>query len=70
VSRVKALLNESIQRFKDGDIKCKPSHVTFNSVAECIANSDDPEKVTQVLAMFEQMEEIGCKPILVSFNIL
>jgi hypothetical protein len=65
-----ALLEESIQRCKDGDAKCKPSHVTFNTAAECLANSDEPDKETQVLTIFEQMEEIGIQPDLVSFNIL
>ncbi|KAL3763328.1 hypothetical protein ACHAW5_007720 [Stephanodiscus triporus] len=69
VSRVRALLDESIQRYQDGDVRCKPTNVTFNVAAESIANSNCEDTETQVLSLFETMEEIGCEPNLISFNI-
>jgi hypothetical protein len=69
VSRARALLDESIQRYQDGDIRCKPTNVTFNVAAESIENSNDQDMETQVLSLFKKMEEIGCEQNLVSFNI-
>lgn len=68
--RARALLDESIIRYQSGDGKCKPSNVTFNVAAASIASSDDPDREAHVLALFEKMEEIGCEPNLISFNIL
>lgn len=70
VSRSRALLDESITRYQNGNNSCKPSNVTFNATASCISNCDDPDRVTQVLSLFETMEAIGLEPELVSFNIL
>ena len=69
VSRARALLDESIQRYQDGDIRCKPTNVTFNVAAESIGNSNDQDMETQVLSLFKTMEHIGCEQNLVSFNI-
>jgi hypothetical protein len=69
VARAKLLLDESIQRYRDGDIRCKPSNVTFNVAAESIASSNDEDSETKVLALYKTMEEIGCEPNLISFNI-
>jgi hypothetical protein len=69
VSRSRILLDESIQRYRDGDVRCKPSNVTFNVAAETIVNSNDNDMETQVLSLFETMEDIGCEPNLISFNI-
>ena len=70
--RAKALLDESIKRYQSGDVSCRPSEVTFNATASCIANSPDPDRYREVLALFEQMEGTeGCDPPnLVSFNTL
>lgn len=70
VIRAGLLLNETIQRYHAGDIKCKPSTDLFNTVALVIANSDVPNRENEVLALFEKMESNGCTPSLVSFNIL
>ena len=65
-----ALLDESIKRYRNGDENCKPSNATINIMANIITNSDESGRETQVLALFQSMEEIGFKPDLVSFNIL
>jgi hypothetical protein len=70
VSRSRDLLDESITRYQNGNNSCKPSNVTFNATASYISNCDDPDRVTQVLSLFETMEAIGLEPELVSFNIL
>jgi len=64
------LLDESMERYRGGDSTCKPSNSTFNVTALCIADSDVPDKENHVLSLFEKMEDSGCKPCLVSFNIV
>ncbi len=68
-TRSRALLDESILRYRAGDVRCKPSNVTFNVAAESIADSNDHDMETQVLSLFKTMEDIGCEPNLISFNI-
>lgn len=67
--RLRALLDESIQRYRAGDVRCKPSNVTFNVAAESITDNNNHDMETQVLSLFQTMEDIGCEPNLISFNI-
>jgi len=70
VPRARAILDECIRRYQSGKNKSKPSNVIFNDFADIISNSDEPDKVTDVLALFEKMESTGEEPSLISFNIL
>jgi len=70
VLRARALLDECIRRYQSGDKRCKPSDVIFNDFADIVSNSDEIKRETDVLALFEKMESIGCEPSLISFNIL
>lgn len=65
-----ALFNENLQGFVDGDELLKPRSTHFNNIAEMISSSDDPNKDTLVLEIIEKMENFGCVPSLVTFNIL
>ena len=70
LDRAMALFNENIQGYVNGDelLKLRPTH--FNTIAEVISSSDDPDKEVLVLELFEKMENFGCVPSLVTFNIL
>ena len=65
-----SLVDELIVRYRNGDRRCKPSNVTFIVTAECVSKSDEPDRETQVLSLFENMEEFGCQPDRVCFNVL
>lgn len=70
VTRARMLMNETIQRYRGGSSKCKPSTDLFNALASVISHSDIPDRENEVLTLFEEMESNGCTPSLVSFNIL
>jgi len=69
-----ALLDDMIQRYKDGDSNVMPDDVTFNSVINNIANSkseDAPQRAIQLLEEMESSYESGLiksKPDIISYN--
>ncbi|KAL7498203.1 hypothetical protein ACHAWT_006156 [Skeletonema menzelii] len=70
VARARALFNETIQRYRGGDISCEPSADLFNALAQVISHSEIPCRENEVLTLLEEMEAYGCTPTLESFNIL
>ena len=69
-----ALLDDMIQRYKDGDSNVIPDDVTYNSVINNIANSkseDSPRRAIQLLEEMESSYESGLiksKPDIISYN--
>ena len=69
-----ALLDDMIQRYKDGDSSVLPDDVTYNSVINNIANSkseDAPRRAIQLLEEMESSYESGLiksKPDIISYN--
>jgi len=69
-----ALLDDMIQRYKDGDSNVMPDDVTYNSVINNIANSkseDSPRRAIQLLEEMESSYESGLiksQPDIISYN--
>ena len=69
VSRSMALLDEAIEHHKKRDGPVSVDSV-FIAAALCLAESDYPGRERRILDLFVKMEDIGCEPSVVSFNIL
>ncbi|KAL7470325.1 hypothetical protein ACHAXS_010558 [Conticribra weissflogii] len=64
------LFKQCVSRYQSGDNTCKPNLLHFHALAGAITSIGSQDRVSQVLSLFEKMEEQGIKPNRVTFNIL
>jgi len=70
VHACKELLKQCVSRYQSGDSTCKPNLLHFHALAGAITSIGSQDRVSDVLSLFEKMEEQGIKPNRVTFNIL
>lgn len=63
-------MNEVLERYEAGDEKCKPTVGLFHTIASAISDADAPDKLKQVVSLFEDMEKMGLKASRYAFNIM